>query len=587
MSGLFGTFNIAKRGMFTQQKALDVTSHNIANANTEGYSRQRAKIETTRPFAKPSIHNVAEPGQLGTGSQIAAIERIRDSFLDFQVRSETSTLGQYESRYKFLSEIESILNEPTDTGISTLMGEFFKSWQELSKHPESSNARTVAAEKSAALATTLNHTYNQLQKLKGNSKELTKDAVWDINAVLDQIDRLNQEIMAVKVSGKMPNDLMDQRDLLIDGLSKKFNINIDKSNYEGINLSPEGSDLNMIRAVNNEKDVYRLSYVDGVEKVKDASGAYTGEIKIVYYKFGNKLSAENKVTISLNVDKADVESTARGLEQSKVIWTDTKGLPVNKADGSSLGTIDNLGNFTLDAGKSFADALFEPLKGELKGLMSIDRDVERYEDELNKLAKALAWSVNAIHTKDVDAADNPLDFFINKDGGTEAEITAGNIAVNEVIMKDVMKILVGKDKNSGESDNVRALAMAALKDTMLMIQEIGETINSRQDLINSSGWEVSSKGFFIKNNIKGIRMDSYFKDMVNTLGTKCQEAGRAVSNQKKLLASFEESRLSVSGVSLDEEMANLIQFQHAYQANAKIISTVDELLDVVINGLKR
>ncbi|MBU5591110.1 flagellar hook-associated protein FlgK [Clostridium sp. MSJ-4] len=586
MSGLFGTFNIAKRGMFTQQKALDVTSHNIANANTDGYSRQRAKIETTRPFAKPSIHNVAEPGQLGTGSQIAAIERIRDSFLDFQVRSETSTLGQYESRYKFLSELESILNEPTDTGISTLMGEFFKSWQELSKHPESSNARTVAAEKSAALATTLNHTYNQLQKLKENSKELTKDAVGEINAVLDQIDRLNQEIMAVKVSGKMPNDLMDQRDLLIDGLSKKFNINIDKSNYEGINLSPEGSDLNMIRAVNNEEDVYRLSYVDGVEKVKDASGAYTGEIKIVYYKFGNKLSAENKVTVSLNVDKADVESTARGLEQSKVIWTDTKGLPVNKADGSSLGTIDNSGNFTLDAGKSFADALFEPLKGELKGLMSIDRDVERYEDELNKLAKALAWSVNAIHTKDVDAA-NALDFFVNKDGGTEAEITAGNIAVNEVIMKDVMKILVGQDEKSGESDNVRALAMAALKDTMLMIQEIGETINSKQDLINSAGWEVSSKGFFIKSNIKGIRMDSYFKDMVNTLGTKCQEAGRAVGNQKKLLASFEESRLSVSGVSLDEEMANLIQFQHAYQANAKIISTVDELLDVVINGLKR
>ncbi len=124
MSGLFSTFNVATRGMSAQQKAIDVTSHNIANANTEGYSRQRATMETTRPFGMPTMNNAIGPGQLGTGVQISTITRIRDSFLDYQVRTENGTKGLYEGREKFLTEIESIMNEPSDTGISTLVERF-------------------------------------------------------------------------------------------------------------------------------------------------------------------------------------------------------------------------------------------------------------------------------------------------------------------------------------------------------------------------------------------------------------------------------------------------------------------------------
>lgn len=593
MSGLFGTFNIAKRGMFTQQKALDVTAHNIANVNTDGYSRQRAKISTTRPFATPSIHNTAEPGQLGTGSQIAAIERIRDSFIDFQVRAETSILGQYSTREKFLSEVEGILNEPTDTGISNLMGEFYKAWQDLSKHPEGSNTRVVAAEKSASLANSINHTYGQLEKLKENSKELTRSAVAEVSALLDQIDKLNQEIMTVNVSGKMPNDLMDQRDMLLDEISSKFNIKIEKSNYEGINLKAEDSNLNMIKAVNNKTEVNRLSYVDSIDAKKDPkTGQYTGDIEVTYYKLGNKLSAENKVTVTLKMDPADQNEISRikkELEDSRVIWTNVNGEPVDD-NGVSLGTIDSVtGELNLDPTKSFNTSLFKPSKGELKGLMSINDDIQKYENDLNRLAKSLAWSVNAIHTKNIDKNDQIL-FFVNKDGGSEDDINASNIAVNPEIMKDVMKIIVGSSKESGESDNERALAIAGLKDTILMIQDIGSDIKTREDLIGvkgSNGFDTAPNEFFIKNNVKGMKMDAYFKNMVNKLGVDAQEAKQTAKNQRKLLASFEESRLSISGVSEDEEMTNLIQFQHAYQANAKVIATIDELLDVVINGLKR
>lgn len=555
MSGLFGTFNIAKKGMFVQQKAIDVTSHNIANANTEGYSRQRAKIETTRPFCTPSVNNAVGPGQLGTGSQIAAIERIRDSFLDYQVRTELSNYAKYDNRYKFLSEIESIMNEPTDTGVSNLMSEFYSSWQELAKKPESSNARTVVAHQAEALSNALNHTYNQLNKLKDNAHDLIKENVFDINGMLNQIDSLNQEIMAVKVAGNMPNDLMDKRDLLLDQLSNRFGITIEKSNYEGINLKADGMNLNLIKAVDNKKDVYRLSYVDSIKNNGD------GTYDITYYKFGDKQSAANKETLTVPMTADEFKK----LDDSRVIWS---GL-----DGKAV------------VGKDNKLAAFQPASGELSGLASVQDDMNKYIDQLNSLAKALAWSVNAIHIKDV-AEDDQMLFFVKNDNNKSDDINAGNIAVNSDLMKDVMKINVGKDKAAGESDNSRALAIAGLKDALLMIQDIGSTVKSRTEFIKDPGG-FENGGFFIANNVQGMKMDTYFKNTVSTLGVQCQEAKRGVKNKLDLLDSFSESRMSVSGVSLDEEMANLIQFQHAYQANAKIIATVDQLLDLVVNGLKR
>ena len=142
----------------------------------------------------------------------------------------------------------------------------------------------------------------------------------------------------------------------------------------------------------------------------------------------------------------------------------------------------------------------------------------------------------------------------------------------------------------GEGDGSRALAIASLRDSLLRIQDINETINTRSDMFNpNKGGNTlqDSNNMKILNISGGMKLDSYFKDTIDRLGFQSQEAQRMVTNQEDLLYSLEESRLSVSGVSLDEEMANLVQFQHAYNANAKIISTLDELLDVIVNGLKR
>ena len=590
MSGLFSTFNIAKRGMTVQQKSIDVTSHNIANANTVGYSRQVARVETSKPYGGNTIGSSTQPGQLGTGSQIRAIERVRDTFLDYQVRNENSVLGKYGVRDNFLYEVESIFNEPSDTGISNLMGKFFDAFQELSKQPNSSNSRTVAAQQTLALTDALNTTYTQLEKLKTNSQDMLKSTVTEVNSLLNQIDRVNQEIISVTVSNNTPNDLMDKRDLLLDELSAKFGIVVEKDVFNGINVKPSesgGMKANLLVNSSPNGDVARFSYVTSVEKDKnDLSGS---TYIVTYYKNGDMTSDSNKQT--MKVSGLDEEKAAKILSNG-ILWADGTG-QASRGDGYPIKDGEVVAYEQL--------MMFSPTTGTVNGLVSVQKDIQDYMNQLDKLAKSIAFTVNAVHSGETDATKDSLPFFVNKDtvkynpsgtGATtygEEKITAKNITVNKEILDDVMKINAGRDKDSGEGDGSRALAIAQLRNSLIRVQDINETVITREDLFtaNKGGSSLAENGLGVINSKSGMSLSSYFKDTIDRLGVQAQESARMVKNQGDLLYSIEESRASVSGVSLDEEMANLIQFQHAYNANAKIVATVDELLEVIINGLKR
>ncbi|EPY2300893.1 flagellar hook-associated protein FlgK [Clostridium sporogenes] len=621
MSGLFGTLNIGKSGMFAQQGAINTTSHNIANANTEGYSRQRVELQTTRPYCKPSMNSAAGPGQVGTGVQIVAINRVRDSFLDYQTRVELGVQGQFSSRHKFLSQIENILNEPTDVGISKLFGKFFDAWHDLSINPQNSNAKSVVMEQASALADELNHTFNELSKLKENTQREIQQTVFEVNSILNQINQLNQEIVQVKVAGQQPNDLMDRRDLLLDKLSAKFGIEIDKENFEGINLStsnhakdyqdktsPFGGtppqiqgkdgkfyDANLVQRINPE-DVYRFSYIKDITPKDKQKLGEKGKYEVTYYVGGDTKSEDNKRTITVTINS---EEEFKRLDEGRVLWTDKNGDVVKIPNNSSPDEKDNQSTETIK-NNGFCDftnlKLFEPPSGELKGQMSVQEEIDNYQEQLNKLAKALAFSVNAIHTQSLDPTspkDKALNFFINGENpNNEMEITAGNIALNKAIKEDPMKIIAGVTPNSGEGDGKRALAISQIKDVFMSIQDIKKDTDRKKflekffapnDEFEFEGTTLNTIG----KDTNGMTMNTYFNDIIGGLGVDEAEAKRMVKNQATLLAGFQQSRDSVSGVSLDEEFANLVQFNHCYQANAKIISTVDQLLDVVINGLKK
>lgn len=598
---LFSVLNVSKSGMFTAQQNLNTTSHNISNVNTVGYTKQRTKVETTRP---QTISGVA--GQIGTGAQVAAIERVRNNFLDYQIRNENSVLGTYDMRSSYLSQVEGVFNEPSDTGISSLMNKFFDSWQELSKQPQSSNNRTVVAQQTLALTDALNHTAKRLNELKTNAQHEIKNNVSDINSMLNQLDSLNREIKTVTVAGNAPNDLMDRRDLLLDELSRKFGVSTDGGEFNSINIRGNNSSVPPFVNSDPHGDYTRLSYVSNIEMDKtDPSGR---TYKVSYYQLGNVDSESNVQTLTLrDVTKEQLAS----LQNSRVLLSDPSGTVI-KGDGSPIKNNDTA---------TFSEIrVFSPPSGEVAGSISIQEDITYYIDQLNKMAKGLAFAVNAVHsgmssaTKEGGVPEKDfMPLFVNSKVAeyssngeiinleelllAESDITAENITINKLIIDDPMKIktrsnddrfaYASENNIDGETDGERALAIAKIRSSMIKFQDIGVSINSRADMFNMSkgGNILSNNGMDIQSNINGMSIESYYKDNIDRLGVQSQEAQRMVKNQDSLVFDIAMQRESVSGVSTDEETVNLVQFQHAYNANAKVIATINELLDVVVNGL--
>ncbi len=575
MSGLFATLNTSKGGMFAQQQYINVTSHNISNANTEGFSRQHIVLQTARP---QTIAGGA--GQIGTGVTVSSIERTRNQFLDYQIRKESSLLGNYGVRQDYLSEIEGIFNEPSDTGISELMSEFFDAWQTLSKNPEKSDARTVVAQKAKALADELNHTYKKLNDTKDNAAKEIQSNLFEVNTILDQLNSINKEIITVTIAGNNPNDLLDSRDLLLDELSTKFGIDTRNQILNGITCKSEDNlNISLIRNKDSE-GINKFAYVNKIDNVTGPTG---GNITcdIEYYKNGDTTSDKNKVTLKgVTLSEEQYEN----LNNGRVLVTDEDG-SVNLTGGA-------LNN----------DQIFNPSSGRLGGLQSIHEDAESYIEQANTLAKTLAFAVNAIHTEGIPAGEKKNAFFVNsliEDDLTTPEderlnsngINAGNITMNSDILNNVMLIQAGASKGSGSTDGDRALALASLRDFGLNIDSI-QSGGKYEDFIEDH-FETDTVTGKVPNGVPkfktidgGVKVEGFFKNTINKLGVQSEEATRIVKNQNTLLKGLIERRLSTSGVSLDEEAINLVQFQHAFQANAKVITTVDQLLDVVI-GLVR
>src|SRR5690625_1455128 len=222
----FHGLEMAKQALYAQQAALYTTGHNIANANTKGYSRQRVNFATTTPYPSGSRNRPQIPGQIGTGVQVGSIQRIRDEFLDYQFRTESSRHGYWQTTASALRRLEELLNEPSENGLSQTLDEFWQSLQDLATNPENSGARSVVVNRALAVTETFNYLSETLESIRGDLQNQIKVTVSDVNSLLTQINEINKQIQAVEPHGYLPNDLYDDRDRLIDELSEIVSIKV-------------------------------------------------------------------------------------------------------------------------------------------------------------------------------------------------------------------------------------------------------------------------------------------------------------------------------------------------------------------------
>lgn len=517
MGSTFGGLTIAKSGLFASQRSLDTIGHNISNANTRGYTRQRLEQSASTPLNIPGGQ-----GQLGIGVEMKQITQIRDQMLDIQFRAQSTDLGMWEERYNSLSNVEAVFNEPKDNGIRKVMDTFYTSFHDLSKDPANPTARAVAVQNAVSLSQTFNSMNEQFEKMVSDLDSEVTATVREINTFAMQISMMNKEIYSAETSGASANDLRDKRNLLIDDLSKLIDIQV-------VNVTdPDGKSAKM------------NILVQGTALI---SHDQTNEINLI-----------NGQEHPLTKDGKNVVPPTDELYNIKVhnlAWS--TGAPVDQSAlrGTLGGQLAQRDNF----------------EGDIKG-------VPYYIRMINKFAGEFANAFNAVHEGGVDlngAAGEKL-FAVNGDttiDTTTTPINAKNIKINQNLIREPGKLAAGL--SSDVDDNKNVLRMIELRETSL-------SLNIKYDAAYKGG---------ITTELSSGKPDDIMKSLIGVVGVDTQQAGRVYNNQITITESVNNFRMSVSGVSLDEEMSNMVKYQHAYNASARMITTVDEMIDVIINRMGR
>lgn len=520
MRSTFMGLEASKRGLFTQQTALYTTGHNISNANTLGYSRQRVNMQATQGFPQAGLNQPNYPGHLGTGVEAGSIQRIRDEFTDRQFRQETNKLGYWESRSNAISQMEDIMNEPSQFGLNAALEQFWKGLQDVSTNPENAASRKVAMQRADHLAESFRYMDKQLKTIQGNLGNEINVATDRINSLLKQIAAINKQVQEVEPNGHVPNDLYDARDVLIDELNNYIPVSIKRV--------PSGG---------------------------NASAVAEGSLTVVFKPYGT--DKEIELVNGRDFATIEVNGTVADPSGSKQIDGNDLSNVFSSIQVSGLGTTESISYDQLEPGKGKLLSLVDSY-----GYAEMDTNgniigTKGYYTEtladLNKLAAKFAEAFNKMHQQgyDLSGVQNKDDFFTGENG----VITAGNIKVNDVFMKDPSK-LAASDAANEEGNGKFALELANLQS------------KSQADL-------------------DGATFNSFYQGMIGKLGTDGEEAYRLNMTSEKLLITLSGNRDSVSSVSLDEEMTNMITFQQAYNANARMITVVDETLDKIINGMGR
>jgi flagellar hook-associated protein 1 FlgK len=458
----FSGLSNALSAMYAQRRGMDVTGQNIANANTEGYSRQRVDLQSVGGSAVPAMHSVPD-GSLG-GVTVSNVGRIQDVFLETRGRIEHAQNSFLADQNRVYTEVQQAFNEPSQTGVQSQLAEVWSAWHDLANNPGDAAVRTQVLARATTLSDTLHNTHNALGSLFTTTREQLDAYTTDVNTTATQVARLNQSIVQATNAGLPSNDLADQRDTL----------------------------------------VLHLSEVAGATAMPASDGSmnvYVGGSSLVNGGSARQLAASGAARLD------DVAATPVALS-----WADN-GAAVSIQSGQLASTMQTLNTI-----------------------------LPHYSTQLDGVAANLAAAVNTQHAAGFDKAGNPGGaFFVSAGGGP---VTASSITVG--ITDPNLVAAAATAGTGGTLDGTNADSVAAIG--------------------------TSTAG-----------PDKVYRQLIADLGVAGQTADRQAGIQSSLTNAVDAARQAQSGVNLDEEMTNLLSYQRAYQAAARVLNTVDSALDTLIN----
>ena len=463
MGSTFGTVNTALTSLYAQRRGLDVTGQNIANVNTEGYTRQRVSMQAQAGSLNPGVYATTTP--VGSGVTVSAVDRGRNLYLEERGRTEHSNSAYLTNQTKSYNAIEDVLSEPSDTALQARLHDMWDAWNDVANNWQDPSTRTSLIERSATVATTLNDAHGSLTHQFDANLTGLDTYVNHVNTLAGSIAEMNQQIVVSKAAGAAPNDLEDQRDTAI----------------------------------------MQLSELAGASASAQPNGAVN-----VY--IGNAPLVAEFTTRTLKITGPTTLDSVTPTSQVALQWNDGAG--VATAGGTMGSMLDTMNGIIPD------------ISGKLDGV-----------------AAKLAAAVNAAHASGYSMdGTTGLNFF----SGTTAETI-------KVAVTDPAKIAFSS----------------------------GNPISADPTVAGTMNHDVADA--LTDLGTAGTGPDAAYQAMIGQLGVASQASGRRSEIQNSVTDQVDSARASESGVNLDEEMTHLLTYQRGYEAASRVLTTVDSMLDQLIN----
>ena len=630
MNSTFMGIEIGKRGLLSHQQALHVTGHNISNAENKEYSRQRVIITAADPLYVPALNRANSPGNIGQGSVVQSVERIRDSFIDDRIVVEKDVAGYWKTKNDFIYQVEAVYNEPSEQSMRSRLDELWKSFEELSKYPEERSTREVVKEKAVNLSNEVRNLYRSLYELRLDANRQVAHRVSQINLYARDIRDLNERILKSEALGDNPNDLKDKRDAMIERLSELVNISVGRSDKDetivyiagenlvqgeiirpleavmdpenngffkvvwrdtGTHVDVRGGELAglieardvIIRENINDVNAFAINMTDLVNEVHRDGFGRSGETNIDFFRHIN-ISDNVEGNHDLNNDGvADVTAIFRvsgtnRLDASAAIGVaGTLSFVINREpeaevqiDYAATDTVYSVIKRINDARLGVAAYINHDGQLAIKATVAGDLDKKnfmiRHLEDSGQFLVGLAGILK--QTGPQGAFDYRRTNDIIKLLPDREHITvtpqynpASYMEVDGAVMADVDKIAAAQGRDlggtgdynttNGIGDGTNALRMAALRHRNAMVD-------------------------------RNTTFNDFYISLVSRIGAQGEEAQDRMKNQETLLKNLANLRESISGVNLDEEMANMVAFQHGYNATARVINMMDKMLETIL-----
>ena len=558
-TNIFSALSSAKLGLLAQQLAIEVTGQNIANVETEGYSRQDVTFEANTPrhaIKYGSMH------QIGTGVRVAGIERAHDQFLFEQIMGEGDLTGSTEIKKEIFEQLEILFNEGSGRSLNDALSSFFASVHDLATNARGLSERADLVSKAEHLASTFNQTGKQLSTIQRNIDATIGTEVAEINSLTTKIGKLNESIHANEPASQYKaNDLRDNRDRLVKELSKKIDIQLIEESDNQISLTlKDGTALvlkdqvfDLSTSINGNNESFYDVYIDSGSATKDITSTITGGELRGYLDMRD--TEVESILDKMNILSASFIQEFNGIHRAGF------GL-----DGSSGLDFFSPLDVTVDHGVDNKGTAAVSITNASPTTVSVDEFEivfnSGYEYTLNNLTTNAS---SGTFTFTTGSTFNIKDgFAVTISGGavsgdkvtfSVSEDAASGMSVSSTITANTRKIAAGTTTNG---DGANALLMADLQNT---------------SSFNSVTWSGSGSGSYT--------FDEYYNAVVSTIGIESFSAQATLRQQEGILLQLNSRRESISGVSIDEEMIKMIKFQQAYNASARMISVVDEMLDTL------